>query len=160
MNFVTFLAVLRIRNDLFFTCSFIFCWIRNNNSWSGSRQKFRIYADSDPQHCFLVCEVEINVFLFTNWIIWLIDWHANNIFSLSVFCGRVGSDPASPAVCSVWAGAVPGEPLTLCPPVSGRCQGQGECGSRRASHAVSSSVRTMPRTRWVGGRSRFLYLVE
>ena len=35
-------------------CSFMFCWIqiRNNNSGSGSRQKFRIHADPDPQHCF------------------------------------------------------------------------------------------------------------
>ena len=73
-----FLAVLRIRNGLFRTriqlyisilqyyrihileftglkviCSFIFGWIRNNNSGSGSRQKFRIHADPDPQHCKL-----------------------------------------------------------------------------------------------------------
>ena len=36
-----------------FICSFLFCWIRirNNNSWSGSRQKFRIHADPDTQHC-------------------------------------------------------------------------------------------------------------
>ena len=76
-----FLAVLRIRNGLFRTriqlyisilqyyrihsleftglkviCSFIFGWIRNNNSGSRSRQKFRIHADPDPdkQHWFLI----------------------------------------------------------------------------------------------------------
>ena len=36
-----------------FIWSIIFCRIRNNNSWS--RQKFRIHADPDPQHCFLEC---------------------------------------------------------------------------------------------------------
>ena len=39
-----------------FICFFIFCWIRirNNNFESGSRQKFRIHADTDPdpQHWF------------------------------------------------------------------------------------------------------------
>ena len=33
-----------------FICSFIFCWIRINNS--GSRIKFQIHADPNPQHCF------------------------------------------------------------------------------------------------------------
>ena len=35
-----------------FICYFTFCWIRirNNNSGSGSRQKFLIHADPDPQH--------------------------------------------------------------------------------------------------------------
>ena len=32
-----------------FICSFIFSWIWNNNSRSGSKQKFRIHADPDPQ---------------------------------------------------------------------------------------------------------------
>ena len=38
-----------------FIFSFIFCWIRiwNNNSGSGSRQKFWIHADPDPQHWFV-----------------------------------------------------------------------------------------------------------
>ena len=31
-------------------CSFTFCWIRNYNSGFGSRQKFGIHADPDPQH--------------------------------------------------------------------------------------------------------------
>ena len=37
-----------------FICSFMFCWIRirNNNSRSVSRQKFRIHADPDLQHFF------------------------------------------------------------------------------------------------------------
>ena len=34
-----------------FIYSFIFCWIRIRNNNSGSRQKFRIHADPDPQHC-------------------------------------------------------------------------------------------------------------
>ena len=29
-------------------------FVRNNNSGSGSRQKFRIHADPDPQHCFFL----------------------------------------------------------------------------------------------------------
>ena len=37
-----------------FICSFIYCWIRNNNSGSGSRQKFQIHADPEPQYCFLM----------------------------------------------------------------------------------------------------------
>ena len=39
-------------NKFLFILSFLFCWIRNNNSESrsGSRQKFRIHADPDPQH--------------------------------------------------------------------------------------------------------------
>ena len=32
------------------TCSFTFCWIRIRNYNSGSRQKFRVHADPDPQH--------------------------------------------------------------------------------------------------------------
>ena len=28
-----------------------FCWILNNNSGSGSRQKFRSHTDPDPQYC-------------------------------------------------------------------------------------------------------------
>ena len=44
----------RIQREItfLFFCSFIFCWIRirNNNSESGSRHKFRIHADPDTQH--------------------------------------------------------------------------------------------------------------
>ena len=34
---------------IFCICSFFVCWIRNINF--GSRQKFRIHVDPDPQHC-------------------------------------------------------------------------------------------------------------
>ena len=40
---------------ILFICSFIFCWIRILNNNSGSRQKFRIHADPDPQHWFFPC---------------------------------------------------------------------------------------------------------
>ena len=35
-----------------FICSFTFCWIWIQNNNSGSRQKFWIHVDPDPQHCF------------------------------------------------------------------------------------------------------------
>ena len=46
---------LKMRNEIviyLFICNLIFCWIRirNNNFGSGSRQKFRIHADPNPQH--------------------------------------------------------------------------------------------------------------
>ena len=56
----------KLRNK---NCSFIFCWIRNNNFGFGSRQKFRIHADPDPdpQHCFcLYCRCRW--FLWCAWI--------------------------------------------------------------------------------------------
>ena len=34
------------------SCSFSFCWIRNNDSESGSRKTFRIRPYPDPQHCW------------------------------------------------------------------------------------------------------------
>ena len=40
-----------MRNKDFIFCSFIFCWIRNNNTGSRSRQKFRIQADPEPKNC-------------------------------------------------------------------------------------------------------------
>ena len=36
-----------------FICAFFFCWIRIRNYNSGSRQKFWIHADPDPQHCLI-----------------------------------------------------------------------------------------------------------
>ena len=39
------------RNNIFSYLLFIFCWIRIRNNNSGSRQKFLINADPDPQHC-------------------------------------------------------------------------------------------------------------
>ena len=44
----------RIINKILIYMLFYFCWIRNNNSWSGSRKKFRIRPGLDPQHCFLI----------------------------------------------------------------------------------------------------------
>ena len=49
-------------NKFLFILSFLFCWIRNNNSESrsGSRQKFRIHADPDPQHWLQSSSVLLN----------------------------------------------------------------------------------------------------
>ena len=52
-----------------FIYSLIFCWIRIRNNNSGSRQKFRIHADPDPQHClnvsiFLTAKKQSFEFLF------------------------------------------------------------------------------------------------
>ena len=46
---------LKLEIKLLLICSFFFCWIRiwNKNFGSGSRQKFRIQPDPDPQHCML-----------------------------------------------------------------------------------------------------------
>ena len=43
----------KMRNKIFIYLLFHFCWIQNNNSGSGSRQKFRIQGVPDPQHCIL-----------------------------------------------------------------------------------------------------------
>ena len=45
----------KLRNKI---CSFFFCWIRNNNSGSVSRQKFRIHAD--PEHCLNLLKKKIS----------------------------------------------------------------------------------------------------
>ena len=41
---------IRRENTFLLVCTFIFNWIRIRNNNSGSRQKFRIHADPDPQH--------------------------------------------------------------------------------------------------------------
>ena len=40
----------KMRNKIFIYLLFHFCWIQNNNSGSGSRQKFRIHPDPDLKH--------------------------------------------------------------------------------------------------------------
>ena len=60
-------TVLQCREITFlFICSFIFCWIQNNNS--GSRQKFRIHKDPDPIH-----NTALNVHFFTEFsaVLWI-----------------------------------------------------------------------------------------
>ena len=43
---------LKLELSFLFIFSLFFWWIRNNNSVSGFRQMFWIYADPDPQHWF------------------------------------------------------------------------------------------------------------
>ena len=41
---------LKLDKIFLFICSFIFCWIRIQHNNSGSRKKFRVQPDSDPQN--------------------------------------------------------------------------------------------------------------
>ena len=69
-------------NKFLFILSFLFCWIRNNNSESrsGSRQKFRIHADPDPQH-----------------------WNFGNFLSLFNFLFSVLGIHMRPLLCRIFA---------------------------------------------------------
>ena len=54
-------AGIKLEITFLFICCFIFYWIRNNNSESWPRKKFRNRPEPDPQHCFkLLASVLLN----------------------------------------------------------------------------------------------------
>ena len=54
-------TVQKVQNSVLFICSYTFCWIRNYNSGSGSRLKFRIHADLDPYLTLLKRHIKVPV---------------------------------------------------------------------------------------------------